>query len=111
MNKVTIVENKHAREKLFKTAKEWGLEGDSAKIFERLKNWETVSVETLPLRHGNGEIADKGGKRFTITPKPLMKECADEIGSRGYVTSNKDGSPIFNVQQLAEWVSRLKLAD
>ena len=92
-----------------RTAKDWGLTGDSALIFDMLADWKPCDVETLPMEHTRG--IDEGGKQFTITPKPLIEGC--DIPNRGYVVTGNDGkveqSPILEPFTVATWVSHLKL--
>jgi len=83
---------------LFGTAKDWGLVGDSAIIFEGLKNWKTMEVESR-----------YDGKRFSIKPVPLLEECANDVSVRGYIISTKNDGPIASVREVAEWCERLKL--
>jgi hypothetical protein len=88
-----------------KSAKSWGLCGDSAKIYEKLRNWETVEVEMLPLNHSLG--VTKGGEKRTIKPIPLYQ--GSKSGTRAY-NFKKGRSPIMNEFDLAMWVSHMKLS-
>ena len=88
-----------------KSAKYWGLKGDSAKIYDRLRKWETVKIEFLPMKHSLG--ITKGGEKRTIKPIPLYP--GSESATRAYKFM-RGRSPIMNDFDLAMWVSHMQLA-
>jgi len=83
-------------------------------VLDRLKNLESVAVETLPLE-SRGKIIDDGGVKFTITPREqvVLEGGSGSIKVIEYVITQGKRvirKPVLTIEEIARWVVCLKLA-